>query len=446
MSSETVLCLIFGLLMLWAALREGYIPQLRKILLYVLVLIILIVTVCIGLIKLNPWPWETTIRDVHTLLSSPVNRDLVNRLYQYNECAKTARDLTPVIAEFAGVGSEVLKLYPLPGEKVSSIQQSLDTMRQIDAQVERMNSQLPQIANSINDLKYASTVDNMKNLSTVSGNGAIILGEVQPNWPVIDSVLSLLEIFSDPLCAGNNSCQTNYSVLKTTCHQVGLQISSDKRTLIDIQERITKAKAFGGVSDRCQQAIELLSAWNISRVATLLLGVWVGLWIAPHLSKSIIGTANALWKSLNKPRPSNHTHSPVIHQRQLGEPSQLSHIPVQQVVKPDLPVMTRSITRKEVTGSLLLRQGQLKQQTIELFSHSKVIIGSNPKSDITLQDVKVSPFHAQICAARTCFWIEDLGSISGTFVNDEQINGTRKLVNGDRIKVGDVTIVYLAGS
>ena len=59
-------------------------------------------------------------------------------------------------------------------------------------------------------------------------------------------------------------------------------------------------------------------------------------------------------------------------------------------------------------------------------------------ADVLLPDPQVSRRHAVVHLNDEGPAIEDLGSTNGTFVNDEQINGPRKLEVGDLVRLGAV--------
>ena len=65
-------------------------------------------------------------------------------------------------------------------------------------------------------------------------------------------------------------------------------------------------------------------------------------------------------------------------------------------------------------------------------------------TDIVLQDPEVSRRHAAIRIHGQDVAIEDLGSTNGTFVNDERIEGTRALSDGDTVRFGNTVWVLRA--
>jgi pSer/pThr/pTyr-binding forkhead associated (FHA) protein len=60
-------------------------------------------------------------------------------------------------------------------------------------------------------------------------------------------------------------------------------------------------------------------------------------------------------------------------------------------------------------------------------------------------DGYVSRRHAQIIKARNGYFITDLGSSNGTYVNDRPLSPQkpRRLHNGDQIEIGEVVIQFL---
>ncbi|HEY9379043.1 MAG TPA: FHA domain-containing protein, partial [Jiangellaceae bacterium] len=72
-----------------------------------------------------------------------------------------------------------------------------------------------------------------------------------------------------------------------------------------------------------------------------------------------------------------------------------------------------------------------------------VSAGRHPDSDIFLDDVTVSRRHAEFRRTDEGFVVSDVGSLNGTYVNRDRIDGVL-LTNGDEVQVGKYRLVYYA--
>jgi pSer/pThr/pTyr-binding forkhead associated (FHA) protein len=63
-------------------------------------------------------------------------------------------------------------------------------------------------------------------------------------------------------------------------------------------------------------------------------------------------------------------------------------------------------------------------------------IGRSDQCTIRLTDTYASQVHARLSARNGAWVVEDLGSTNGTFVNEERVDGRRRLRDGDMVKVG----------
>lgn len=70
--------------------------------------------------------------------------------------------------------------------------------------------------------------------------------------------------------------------------------------------------------------------------------------------------------------------------------------------------------------------------------------GRSPDSDVFLDDVTVSRKHAEIRRTPDGFFIHDLGSLNGTYVNRERVDVT-KLASRDEVQIGKFKLVFFAG-
>ncbi len=72
----------------------------------------------------------------------------------------------------------------------------------------------------------------------------------------------------------------------------------------------------------------------------------------------------------------------------------------------------------------------------------EVIIGRSPSCTISLEDAKVSRRHVRLVLEDGQARVSDLGSRNGTVVNGEKIEAEMVLLPGDRLQVGDSTILF----
>lgn len=70
------------------------------------------------------------------------------------------------------------------------------------------------------------------------------------------------------------------------------------------------------------------------------------------------------------------------------------------------------------------------------------LLGRSPDSTIRLTDVGVSRQHATIRRDGNLYWLSDLGSANGSFVNDVAVTTARALRHGDRIQLGTCLFIF----
>jgi hypothetical protein len=72
----------------------------------------------------------------------------------------------------------------------------------------------------------------------------------------------------------------------------------------------------------------------------------------------------------------------------------------------------------------------------------RTTIGRSPDCDIFLDDVTVSRQHAVLVEKEGGYFIEDQGSLNGTFLNRRRIESGR-LENGDELQIGKYRLSFL---
>lgn len=94
-------------------------------------------------------------------------------------------------------------------------------------------------------------------------------------------------------------------------------------------------------------------------------------------------------------------------------------------------------------GLLLVKRGPNAGSTY-LLQQDETSAGRSTESDVFLDDVTVSRSHAVFERRPDGSWfVRDLGSLNGTYVNGEQVDET-KLASGDEVQVGLFKLVFFA--
>ncbi len=85
---------------------------------------------------------------------------------------------------------------------------------------------------------------------------------------------------------------------------------------------------------------------------------------------------------------------------------------------------------------------QLKSEHIKTsFTNTEVTLGRDPKSDFYINDETISAKHARFSYHQNQWWVEDLSSTNGTFLNKMKIEETNMVTNGDELRCGLIIIL-----
>jgi pSer/pThr/pTyr-binding forkhead associated (FHA) protein len=95
-------------------------------------------------------------------------------------------------------------------------------------------------------------------------------------------------------------------------------------------------------------------------------------------------------------------------------------------------------------ATLAIRAGGGRAGEVFALEGERMAIGRSPDAEVFLDDVTVSRNHALIVRRRDGLYVDDLGSLNGTYVNRHRIE-SHKLVDGDELQVGKYKLTYLEG-
>jgi len=90
------------------------------------------------------------------------------------------------------------------------------------------------------------------------------------------------------------------------------------------------------------------------------------------------------------------------------------------------------------SASLTIHADGERPRTVAL--DASTTIGRAPECELKIDDTYASQQHARIFARSGGWYVEDLGSTNGTFVNEQQLVAPALLQAGDRVRVGTTVL------
>ena len=123
------------------------------------------------------------------------------------------------------------------------------------------------------------------------------------------------------------------------------------------------------------------------------------------------------------------TDEPTTMTYQVDESGEMHQVDIDEVVE-------------RAGAALVIRSGGGRAGESFTLEDDKVSIGRTPDAGVFLDDVTVSRNHALLVRRRDGLFIDDLGSLNGTYVNRERIE-SHQLDDGDEIQIGKYKLSYL---
>ena len=128
----------------------------------------------------------------------------------------------------------------------------------------------------------------------------------------------------------------------------------------------------------------------------------------------------------------------------LGRPEGANE-PTTMTYKVDETGELKAVDLEQVTGegaTLAIRAGGGRAGEVFGVAGDHMTIGRSPEAEVFLDDVTVSRNHALLVHRQDSYYIDDLGSLNGTYVNRRRIESHR-LEDGDEIQIGKYKLSYL---
>ena len=93
-------------------------------------------------------------------------------------------------------------------------------------------------------------------------------------------------------------------------------------------------------------------------------------------------------------------------------------------------------TQKMPTMTLNFKIGEGKE-SIQNFVQSEIMIGRDTNCDLSMMDEALSAHHARLTYHHGQWWLEDLNSTNGTYLNHEMLTTPAVVITGDHFKCGN---------
>ena len=94
-------------------------------------------------------------------------------------------------------------------------------------------------------------------------------------------------------------------------------------------------------------------------------------------------------------------------------------------------------------AALVIRAGGGRAGESFALEADRITIGRRPDSDVFLDDVTVSRDHAVVVRRGGDHFLDDCGSLNGTYVNRRRIESHR-LADGDELQIGKYKLAFLS--
>jgi pSer/pThr/pTyr-binding forkhead associated (FHA) protein len=101
-------------------------------------------------------------------------------------------------------------------------------------------------------------------------------------------------------------------------------------------------------------------------------------------------------------------------------------------------------SRKVPPITLTISRGAFAPQ-VRHFINPEITIGRDPSCECPVEDEAISARHARLSFHHNQWWLEDLHSTNGTFLNDENVDMSTVVTSEDKIKCGEALFVISVG-
>jgi hypothetical protein len=110
----------------------------------------------------------------------------------------------------------------------------------------------------------------------------------------------------------------------------------------------------------------------------------------------------------------------------------------------DLNQQSQTLASHKIPPLLLKVQGENELEP-HYFTIPELIVGRDPQCDFHIQDDTVSAHHSRLSYHHHQWWVEDIHSTNGTYLNQERLTTPTVMITGDELRFGQVTLTVVVG-
>jgi len=103
----------------------------------------------------------------------------------------------------------------------------------------------------------------------------------------------------------------------------------------------------------------------------------------------------------------------------------------------ELKSYAKAVEKTTIPALSLISSNRPETETRE-YSVAEITIGRDPTCNCYLNDKTISGKHARLTYRMGQWWVEDLHSTNGTFLNDEPVSAAVVLTTGDLLRCGQI--------
>ena len=110
----------------------------------------------------------------------------------------------------------------------------------------------------------------------------------------------------------------------------------------------------------------------------------------------------------------------------------------------DLRAQGNLVSSPPIPAIILTPVGQPDQES-RSFDTPEVVLGRSSTNEYPIPNDTVSVRHARLSYHHNQWWLEDLNSTNGTFLNDERVAVATVIMPGDELRVGNLNLLIGIG-